>query len=79
MDEEHDIVKVYSGTKITVMYLKGLLAEKEIDATIRDDFQTGVSGGVINGTPSIIHLYILDSDYKKAKPIIDQFLKENKE
>lgn len=78
MDEEHDIVKVFSGTKITVMYLKGLLAEKGIEATIRDDFQTGASAGVMNAVPSVIHLYILDSEYKKAKPVIDQFLKENK-
>jgi hypothetical protein len=78
MEQENDMIKVYTGHKVQVLYLKGILSENGIEASIRDTFQTGISGGVMDGVPSALDVYVLESDLKKAKPIVDAFIEKEK-
>lgn len=70
------MIKVYTGHKVQVLYLKGILAENGIEATIRDTFQSGISGGAMTGVPSALDVYIMESDFEKAKPIVDAFIEK---
>lgn len=78
MEQENDMIKVYTGHKVQVIYLKGMLKENGIEASIRDTFQTGISGGVMDGVPSALDVYVLESDLEKAKPIVDAFIEKEK-
>jgi hypothetical protein len=76
MEQENDMIKVYTGHKVQVLYLQGILEDSGISASIRDTFQTGISGGVIDGVPSALDVYILESDLKKARPIVEAFIEK---
>jgi hypothetical protein len=78
MEQENDMIKVYTGHKVQVLYLKGILSENGIKASIRDTFQTGISGGVMDGVPSALDVYVLESDLEKAKPIVDAYIEKEK-
>lgn len=71
------VIRIYSGTDITVNLLKGILEEAGITALIRDDFRSGVLAGFTGGVPSAIDLFIEEADLEKAKPIIKGFMSEN--
>jgi len=77
MEKNDDLIRIYTGTDITVNLLKTELEKVGIFGIIRDDFDTGVSAGIA-ANPSAIDLFIQESDLKKAKPILVDFLKINK-
>ena len=70
MKEKDKLIKTYSGTEGLVQILKDKL---EQNGTIRND--SGDS--FFSGTPIAIDLYIRQLDIKKAKPIIQEFVKKN--
>ena len=74
MKMKNDIIKIYTGTEVSVIYLKGILEEIGITAMIKDNFQSSISAGFVEGTPSAIDLFIQKSDLKKAEPIIKDFI-----
>jgi len=76
--KENNIVRVYTGTEISVILLKGRLEEIGISSIIRNDYQLGVDVGFVGGVKSAVDLYIQQSDYKKAEPIISEFIEKNK-
>ncbi len=49
----------------------------EFPGVIQNDFESGTSAG-IGGNPFAIDLFIQESDLKKAKPVLVDFLKINK-
>lgn len=71
---KNNIIKIFTGTEVSVIYLKGILEETGIIAMIKDDFQSSISAGFVEGTPSAIDLFIQKSDLKKAEPIINDFI-----
>jgi hypothetical protein len=77
MKENDNIIRVYTGTEITVNLLKDELEKVGITGVIQNDFESGTSAGIA-GNPSAIDLFIQESDLKKAKPILKDFLKINK-
>jgi hypothetical protein len=77
MKENDDIIRIYTGTEITVNLLKDELEKIGITGVIQNDFESGTSAGIA-GNPSAIDLFIQQSDLKKAKPILADFLKINK-
>lgn len=78
MKDKADIIRIYTGTEITVNLLKTELEKVGIPVIIKDDFESGTSAGIA-GNPSAIDLFIQESDLKKAKPILIDFLKINKD
>ncbi len=77
MKDSDKIIRIYTGSEITVNLLNEELEKVGIIGIIQNEFESGTSAGIA-GDPSAIDLYIQESDLKKAKPIIVDFLKINK-
>jgi len=73
MKEENKLIRVYSGTELTVYLLKEELEESGIPVMIQNDFNSGVSAGFSAGGLSSVDLFIQESDLQKAEPILKGF------
>jgi hypothetical protein len=78
MKEKNKLIRVYSGTEVSVILLKGRLEEIGISALIQNDYKSGIDAGFVGGVQSAIDLYIQQFDYKKAESIISEFIQNNK-
>ena len=74
MKEKNKLIRVYSGNEVTISLLKGQLEIEGISSSIQND--SGDS--FLRGVPAAVDLYIQQSDYKKAEPIINEFIDKNK-
>jgi len=79
MEKENDLIRVYSGTEISIALLKEELEENGIAAMIQNDYQSGIAAGFYGGGTSAIDLFIQESDLKAAEPIINDFIKSYNE
>ncbi|HEX2921687.1 MAG TPA: hypothetical protein VHO50_11040 [Bacteroidales bacterium] len=70
MNENKNLISVYSGTEASVLLLKGKLARMGIASEIRKDSNAGYWGVV----PDNIELYIEKSNQEEAEPVITSFL-----
>ncbi|MBN2260459.1 MAG: DUF2007 domain-containing protein [Clostridiales bacterium] len=77
MKEKDNLIRVYTGTEITVNLLKEELEKEGIPGIIQNDFSSGISSGFVGGVPSAIDLFIRELDLKKAEPILTSFIKLN--
>jgi len=77
MEIKDNLVRVFTGTKITVNLLKQQLEDVAIPSHIQNSFESGVITGFSGGTPSSVDLFIVEADIEKASPIIDEFKKLN--
>lgn len=78
MKEKNKLIRVYTGTEISVILLKGKLEEIGISALIQNDYKSGIDAGFVGGVQSAIDLYIQQFDFKKAESIISEFIQNNK-
>ncbi len=74
MKEEDKLVRIYTGTEISVILLKGRLEEIGISALVQNNYMSGIEVGFVGGIQSAIDLYIQQIDFKKAEPIISEFI-----
>lgn len=79
MQKGNNLIRVFTGTEVSVMYLKERLEEIGISALIKNDFQSGITVGFVSGVPSAIDLYIQESDLKESEPIIKEFAAKEQE
>lgn len=79
MKDGNNLIRVFTGSEILAIILKDRLEEVGISALIKNDYQTGISGGFVASVPSAIELYILEADIKEAEPIITEFIQKNQE
>jgi hypothetical protein len=79
MKKDNELVRVFTGSEVTVILLKGKLEQAGIQSMIQNDFDAGLSAGFVSGVPSAVDLYIQKSDLNKAKPIIDKFFDNSEE
>jgi len=79
MENDNDLIKVFSGTEVAVNLLKDELETFGIMAMVQNDFQSGITAGFFGGGPSAVDLFIQVTDQKEAEPIITEFLKSNSE
>ena len=77
MKENSNLIRVYSGTELTVNLLKEELEKFGISSMIQNDFNSGVSAGFSGGVPSSIDLFIQELDLGKAEPILRDFRETN--
>lgn len=78
MKETNKLVKVYTGTEMTVTLLKELLEEIKVASTIQNNYKSGVEVGFVGGVQSSVDLFIQQSDFKTAEPVIRDFIAQNK-
>lgn len=80
MKDKDGLIRIYTGTDVTVHRLKSRLEEVGISSIIQNDFKSGIAAGFSGGgVPSAIDLYIKVRDKKKAEPIIKEFRQSNQE
>ena len=77
MKENSNLIRIFSGTELTVNLLKDELENFGISSMIQNDFNSGVSTGFSGGVPSSIDLLIQEFDMEKADPIISEFRETN--
>jgi hypothetical protein len=74
MKKTKDLVKIFTGLEASAILLKAQLEELGIFTLTKNDF-TGAFMGVAQPT---IDLWINDDDLPKAKPVIDDFIANQK-
>jgi len=79
MEKQNNLIRVFTGSEISVILLKGELEENGIAALVKNDFQSGAAAGFYGGSSSGIDLYIQEDDMKIAEPIIEEFILNNAE
>jgi hypothetical protein len=77
MKEKNELIRIYTGTEVTVTLLKGRLEELGISSIIKNDYQSGVKVGFVGGVQSAVDLFIQLSDFEKAEPAIRDFIIQN--
>jgi hypothetical protein len=78
MKERNKLVKVYTGTEVTVILLKELLESIGVTSTIQNNYKSGIEVGFVGGVQSAIDLFIQHSDFETAEPLIRDFISKNK-
>lgn len=78
MKEKNKLIRVYTGTEVSVILLKGRLEEIGISSIIQNDYKSGIEVGFAGGVQSAVDLYIQQFDYKKAEAIINESIQNNK-
>jgi hypothetical protein len=79
MEERDRLIRVYTGSEVSVILLKGRLEEIGISALIQNDYKLGIDVGFVGGVSSAIDLFIKESDLKEAEPIINEFTRNSKD
>ena len=74
MKEENKLIKVFTGTEFNVLTLKGFLEEIGIGSTVQNNFKSGVEAGHVGGVQSAVTLFIQQSDFSNAEPLIRDFI-----
>ena len=77
MDKGEELIRVFTGSEVTVIILKGELEEIGVGSIIQNDYVSGISVGFMGGTPTSVDLYIQQSDLKKAESLINEFIRNN--
>ncbi len=74
MENSKKLIRIYTGTEVSVVFLKAKLEEAGIAVLIRNDYYSGITAGFTGGVPSAIDICIQKSDIEKAEPIINEFV-----
>jgi hypothetical protein len=77
METKNQLVKVYTGTEVTVNLLKEMLEEIGVTSVIQNNYKSGVEVGFVGGVQSAIDLFIQQSDFETAEPVIRDFTAKN--
>jgi hypothetical protein len=78
MKGKNKLVKVYTGTELTVLLLKDLLEDIGVTSTIQNNYKSGIEVGFVGGVQSAIDLFIQQSDFETAELLIRDFIAKNK-
>lgn len=78
MEQEHDLIEIFSGTKIQVLSLKNELENAGIEYMIRNDQEAGNLVG-IGSIQAGVRILIAEKNLEKAQPIMEEFLRRNED
>lgn len=74
MDKADNLIKIFAGTEVAVLLLKGELEQIGVTALSKNDSSSSFLGVV----PGAIDLYIQESDMEKAEAVINDFVSKNR-
>ncbi len=77
MSQGLNLVRVFSGSPLTVNLLREELENMGIESIIKDEFGSAVVAGFAGGVPSVVDLYIQESDMKESEPLIQEFIRQS--
>ncbi len=66
------LMKVFSGSEILALALQEKLETAGIDTVKKDNIQSARLGG-FGGSASAIEIFIQETDFAKANPVIEDF------
>ncbi|KFF15948.1 MULTISPECIES: putative signal transducing protein [Flavobacterium] len=66
------LMKVFSGSEILAQALQQKLEEAQVDTVIKNNIQSARLGGFGN-TDLAVEVFIQETDFAKANPIIEDF------
>jgi hypothetical protein len=69
MKKEENLINVFTGTDQTATLLKERLAEIGVDSLIKNDSDNAF----FLVTPAMVDLFIKESDYDTALPLLNEF------
>ena len=75
MTDTPEFIDIYSGSEVRVILLKGLLAKVDVDVVVQNDYQSGITAGFGGGTINTVRLKVHESDLEKARPVVEDFIK----
>ena len=76
MDNSKKTTRIYTGPAMIANGLVARLNEVNIQPIIKDDHQSGITGGFAMGIPNQVRLFIRQEELETSKDIIDAYLKE---
>jgi len=77
MEQEHDLIEIFSGTEIQVSALEYELDEAGIPYMVRNDQASGNLVG-IGSIQAGVRILIEEKNREKAAPILEDFKRRNK-
>jgi hypothetical protein len=77
MEKGDELIRVFTGSEVSVIILQGELEEIGIGSIIQNDYVSGISVGFMGGTPTSVDLFIQSCDYLNAESLIREFIQKN--
>jgi hypothetical protein len=77
MGKGEELIRVYTGSEVSVIILQGELEEIGIGSILQNDYVSGISVGFMGGTPTSVDLFIQSCDYIHAESLIREFIEKN--
>jgi hypothetical protein len=74
-DCKQKLIRIFTGSQITVNLLKEELERAGIGCFIQDDFTSGINAGFYGGVPDAVDLFIKETDVMKAQLILREYQK----
>ena len=76
MNSSKKTVRIYTGPAMIANGLVARLNEVNIQPIIKDDHQSGITGGFAIGVPNQVRLFIRQEELDASKHIIENYLIE---
>jgi len=73
---EDQLIKVFEGTELSVLMLKGILENEGFSSIVKNNFRSGLMAG-FGASRNGIELYIYKEDFEKVEALINEFKKED--
>lgn len=77
MNENSELVKLYTGGDVVVRRIKLELEVKGINALIKDGFKQGLGAGFGGGVPSAIDIFVTEENFEKAHEIVEALTEDS--
>lgn len=76
MNENDELVKLYTGGDVIINHIKIELEAKGISSLVKDGFKQGLGAGFGGGIPSAIDIFVTEKDFEKAYKIVKTLTEE---
>ena len=77
MKTRSKMIRVFTGSELTVNLLKEELEKIGIGCFVQDDFKSGISAGFSGGVPSSVDLFIKEIDLMRAQLTLREYERIN--
>ena len=77
MDHSDKLIRVFVGTEIACLALLAELEAIGVPGMIKNEWQSAINAGYGSGSPSALDLYIPESGLELARPVLEDFIKDN--
>lgn len=76
MDTSQTTVRIFTGAAMVANGLIARLNELGIQPIVKDDHQSGITGGFATGVPNQVRLFIRQEELDVSKSVIEEYLND---